>query len=918
MKHLCCSKYIWSLLLFWSALFGGINDKSAMVYYGDKISYPMVGIHDYIIVQPALTNVYTHGFDVYKDKMYAYVSIGEIDKNIKEYAKVKKNWIVAKNSAWGSDVLDLTNLEYQEFFFKEMIEPQLKRGFKNFFFDTLDSYQLVKQTSVQRAKSEKALAYMINSFHKRYPNSKLVINRGFEIIDRVHQSIEAVLFESYYRGLGGNELAYKKMSDNDRAWLDVHIKKIKSHHLDVICVDYLAQKDMHLAKKIIKKIKAKGMIPYIADKDLTSYGKSSKNAIKREILTLINESKYDKIFLGAHQYGALPLEYMGYIEHLRELNKEGLPSLNEMSQYAGVVVWLEGYTKNSDFIFSWVKELQTLGIKVVFADNFGVFTQKGLEKLGIKLLKYQNFDDNKIVKKDKMIGYEIEPSLSQINLFLSLDRGEELLSIEDKSNHKTILAAITPWGGYAVENAFMVDIGEDNIWIINPFKFFAKALRLKPIPVPDVTTHNGNRLLFSHVDGDGMMNRVEWDATLFSGDIILDDILKKYKIPLSISIIGAEIDNDGLYPELASKLQGIVKKMYAIPNVEPATHTFTHPFFWGKIQNDNLDEKYRLKPKGYKFSLDREIRGSLEEINTQYISKTKIPTAKTVFWSGDCAPTKTILNNIYKNSILNINGGDTYISNTNPWLSYVAPLGLQRGEYYQVYTGAQNENVYTHNWLGPFWGFKRVVQTFKLTNSPRRLKPIDIYYHLYSGSKKASLNALKYVYDWSIKQRVFPIFTSEYILKVMDYYTVSMARQKNTFLIDGMYDLKTVRVEEKDVGLDFKVSKNILGFNHFEKHTYYHVGSDRKLQLKTDKLKKSKKRPYLVSSNATLKVKEFSKDTMRLSVKGYIPLKIDLHLPSNCSLKVKPRVRVQYLKESVVRMNYKTATEANIDVKCKL
>ena len=918
MKHLCCSKYIWSLLLMGSALFGGLNDKSAIVYYGNKISYPMVGIHDYIIVQPTLTNVHTHGFDVYKDKMYAYVSIGEIDKNIQEYQKVKKSWILTQNQAWGSDVLDLTNPEYQEFFFKEMIEPQMKRGFKNFFFDTLDSYQLVKQSPAQKANSEEALAFIINSFHQRYPDSKLVINRGFEIIDKVYKSVDAVLFESYYRGLGGNELAYREMSDSDRAWLDVHIQKIHSYKLDVISVEYLDPKDMHLAKGIIKKIKAKGMIPYIADKDLTSYGKSSKNAVKREILTLVDESTIDRILLEAHRYGAIPLEYAGYMQKLYDVSSLPLPNMNQMSQYGGVVVWLSKNYKEQEKLIEWVIKLKNSGIKIVFVNSFGISNMSLLENLGIKIRDYPSSKHNTVVSKDSMIGYEIDISLSSVEYYLTIDSGKSLVTVEDSNQHQSTLAAIMPWGGYALASAVMTTIGEDNIWVVNPFKFFIETLRLKKLVVPDTTTENGRRILFSHVDGDGIMNRAEWDMKLFSGDIILDEILKKYEIPLSISIIGSEINDNGLYPKIAPQLQDIVKKMFKVPNVEAATHTYTHPFFWGKIKNDNLDEKYRLKPKGYKFSLERELKGSLKELNEKYVSQDKKPMAKIVFWSGDCAPTEPTLDYVYKHGILNMNGGDTYISNTHPWLSYIAPLGLERGEYYQIYTGQQNENIYTHEWLGPFWGFKRVVQTFKLTNSPRRFKPIDIYYHLYSGSKRASLNALQYIYDWAIKQDVFPMYTSAYIPKVMDFYTVSMAGAKGDFLIEGMYDLKTIRVEEKDIGLDFGASQNVFGFNHFETHSYFHVGSKTKLRLKTSSLRESKERPYLVSSNAIAKVEGFSKKKIRLGFEGYIPLSIKLHVPDGCVVKTEPRAKLKHLQNSVVQIKYKKAKEAKIDVSCKL
>jgi len=877
----------------------------------------MVGIHDYIIVQPSLTNVYTHGFDVYKKNMYAYVSIGEIDKNIKEYKDVKKEWILTKNKSWGSDVLDLTNKEYQEFFFKEMIEPQMKRGFKNFFFDTLDSYQLVKQTPLQRIKSKQALAHIINEFHKRYPDSKLIVNRGFEIIDKIADSVNAVLFESYYKGLGGSPLTYRDMSDNDREWLDIQINKIKKHDIDVICVDYLDPKDMSQAKKVIKQIEAKGMIPYVADKDLRSYGESSKNAVKREILTLIDESTKDRIELGAHQNGALPLEYAGYIQKLYDVSSHPLPNINEMSQYGGVVIWLTHNYKDPEELIAWIKELELRGIKVVFAGDFAIDDISLLEDLGIRVSNYPSSAKNTLVSQDKMMGYEIDISLSSIGHYLMLEKGKPLVILENEKHQKSTLAAITPWGGYAIESAFMTNISEDNIWVINPFKFFIKALRLKKIVVPDTTTEYGKRILFSHVDGDGIMNKVEWNNKLYAGDTILSDILKKYKIPISISVIGAEFGDNGLYPKIAPQLQKIVKGFYKVPNVEPATHTFTHPFFWGKIKNDNLDEKYRLKPKGYKFSLKHELVDTLSNLRKNYVPRSKKNFKKMVFWSGDCAPTEEILAYTYKHGILNFNGGDTYISNTHPWLSYVAPLGLGRGEYYQIYTGQQNENMYTEEWLGPFWGFKRVIQTFKLTNTPKRLKPMDIYYHLYSGSKRASLNALKYVYDWSIKQDVFPLYTSKYIPKVMDYYTVSMARDNDTFLLKGMRDLKTIRVEDKNRKLDFQNSQNVLGFNHFENHTYYHVGEQTQLRLKTSK-EINTKRAYLVSSNAAVKVKEFSQRKMSLDFKGFVPLKIELNVPKNCTLKTNPRTRVKHLKGSVVQINYKKRREAHLDVRCKL
>ncbi len=917
MKLLCCNKFLLLFLLLSTLLFASEAKKSAIVYYGSDISYPMVGIHDYIIVEPNNIDVYRHGFDVYRDKMYAYVSIGEIDSDDSAYAKLGKKLIVGKNRAWKSHLLDLTNPAYKEFLFKEMIEPQIKRGFVNFFFDTLDSYQLIAKTQKQRARNEAALVDIIHTFHQRYPHAKLIVNRGFEILDKIHSDITALLFESYYQGVGGKELGYKKVSQEDRKWLDTYLDKAKSYKLDIICVDYLPlDKIPSDGTKLLHTIEKKGFIPYIATRELNSYGYSSKNPVKREILTLIDESKDDRIYLGAHQLGALPLEYQGYIQKLYDVSKKELPSIAQMQQYGGVIIWLSKSYKDPAKLIDWILQLQHYNIKVLFIDNFSIDNKLLLKNLNIEFLNppQESQTEYKELYKDPIIGFEIDPPKTPLGIYPNISAGKSLYKIEDINKNTATYAAIMPWGGFAVERSATIEMRKDNLWIINPFALYKRALHLQNIPIPDTTTQNAKRLLFSHIDGDGIMNRVEWNPKLFSGDTIYSDILTQYKIPISVSVIGAEINDNGLYPKLAPALQKIVKKMYALKNVEPATHTFTHPFFWNKIKNGDLDPKYRLKPKGYKFSLDYEIRGMLEEINTKFLPKNKYPKAKTVFWSGDCAPTTTTLHYVYKNKILNINGGDTYISNMHPWLSYVAPMGIERGGYYQIYTGQQNENIYTNEWLGPYWGFKKVVQTFKLTDKPRRLKPIDIYYHLYSGSKRASLNALKYVYNWSIKQDVNPIFTSEYIPKVMDYYTASIAKlDNNSYFIAGMESLKTLRFDTLNLK-EIALGDNIAGYKKSSQENYLHLGTKKEVLLQAQQRQNS---PYLISSNGKIKEMHRSSKDFSLKLKAHVPLEFSLYIPKECKVKVMPKSFTLKKRHEHFNIHYKNINEATIDVQCR-
>ncbi|MBD3838981.1 MAG: endo alpha-1,4 polygalactosaminidase [Epsilonproteobacteria bacterium] len=902
------------LFILMGSLFASVKDKSAIVYYGDDLSYPLVGIHDYIIVEPQHTNTATHGFSLYKKNIYAYVSIGEVKTGSSIFNEINQSWIVAQNKAWKSDVLDINNKEYQEFIFQRQIEPLIKKGFENFFFDTLDSCYSYSESEQEIKRSKQSLISFINEFHRRYPDAKLVVNRGFEIIDDIYQSIDGVLFESYYKGLGGKNLGYKDVSENDRKWLNHYLAKVKSYNLDIIAVDYLPS--MEKTDPLINKLKAKGFIPYVSNKELDIYGKSSKNAVKREILTLIDETKLDKTLQSAHRNGALIFEYLGYIQKLHNI-KKGLPEPKYLDRYAGVVIWVEDYIKEPVKFLQWLQKVKQHHIKLVFVGNFGIDIQgRELDSFGISA-ESNSAQKSSILVQDKMFGYEVEPAMSFDSLLIHVKNAKKLLTYKYQNNKTSTPAAITSWGGYLINEACLPNFDKEEIWSADPFSFFQQALGLKKLPIPDPTTENGKRLLFTHIDGDGIMDRVEGDFGEFSGDVILNEILKKYKIPHSVSVIGAEIDPHGLYPKLSPKLIEITKQIFALDNVEPASHTFSHPFFWGKIINGFLAPEYRLKVPDYQFSLERELNTTLGNINTKYSPKNKLLKAKTIFWSGDCAPREDSLEYIYKHNILAINGGDTTITKTHPWLTRIAPFGIERGDYYQVYAGAQNENVFTNNWLGPFWGFKRVTQTFELTNSPKRFKPIDIYYHLYSGSKRASLEALKYVFNWALKQDVMPIFTSEYIPKVMDMYAVSIANDGDTWLFNGMRDLKTIRLEDFTGSVDLKNSTGVVGITQFENHTYLSLNNTQKHIIRLASDDQNNNKIYMVGSNGKLTDYEESNTTKGYTFSSYVPLNISMYVGKECTLRSTPKAMKIERSENIITLSYRYAKKAKITLECK-
>ncbi len=888
MRPLCFSRVFIFLSLLLVQLHAAHTEKSAALYYGDDISYSNLGIHDYIIVESDNISSYTHGFKTYKDKIYAYVSIGEASEYRKHFDGLKAEWKLSQNKAWKSTVLDVSNDAYHEYMYEQVIQPLVNKGYKNFFFDTLDSYQLAAKNEEQRQEFEKGLIRFIVKFKRRFSNTKLIVNRGFEILDQIHMHIDGLLVESLFYGLSLPDLAYKKVSEQDRQWLLSQIQKAQKYGLDVISVEYISLKEKAKIRTTIEQLKNLGVIPYVSNKELTRYGQSSKEPIKREVLVLYSATS-TKQYSNAHRLLSLPLEHLGYIPVVKAISGE-FPNMEEMSRYKGVVVWNEAPFDATDAYETWIKSLVDAKIKVLFLDGFGVSDDTSIcELLGIK--KQTNraglFEKVQIGHKADIFDYETPLGVEYFETLYRLKEGETLLSQVNVYGQENTLVATAPWGGYALNGTVSKEFGVDALWILNPFDFFPKALDLAPIPVPDPTTENGRRLLFSHIDGDAAMNRVEWNPRLYSIEVMYEHILKKYTIPHGVSIVEAEISAEGLYPKDAAKLQKAARNIYALEHVEAASHTYTHPFEWERVKEGKLDPQYRLGVKEYDFSIDREISGSLEYINSRLLPAGK-KAAKTVYWTGDCVPPEEVLAYTYKHGLLNINGGNTLITNDKPWLSRIAPYSLKRGEYRQVYTGAENENVYTNMWHGPFWGYKKVIQTFKRTESPRRLKPIDIYYHFYAASKTASLKALDEVYTWALSQEVMPIYPSEYIPKVLEFYDLSMAKSVDGWYIEGMDALNTLRSDTAGTMDRLKQNASVIGYRTQGDRTYIHVNTQKQPVVLQSRGEEESN--HLIHTNARVSNYMQNEQGISFHLKGYVDIELDYHLKEGCSIRssIKP------------------------------
>jgi hypothetical protein len=814
MKRLCLFSFLFKFLF---ALSIGFN-------YRYEVPKEAFFAYDWLVIHPNVKTYKTNS------KLIAYISIGE---NVE---KLNKKWILQKNKSWNSYIMDIRNKDYQNYLLKKI---EKAKNFDGFFFDTLDSYHMAK---VNKKEYKKALIEFLKKVKEKYPQKIIIFNRGFELLDFIKPT--AIVAENLFT-LNG-----KSLSKSDQNWLIDKLNYAKSKGILPIVIEYLEPFNREKAIKIAKKIASFGFIPYVSDKNLYSLGVSNTYLFPRKILVIYNVDKNKKKDSLAHTMISMPLEFLGYIPDLVHINE--LPK--DTSIYQAIIIVLENSVKNKIKYKKWLKNQIKQNKKVLFLSTFGI---DDLSFLNIKTEYPKSFIYS--LYKTSLKEFETSFSMSGIRNYLILNpqNAIKLLSFKNRKNQITTIAAKTKWGGYFI-NPFE-NFGNIFLWRVDPFEFIPYILELLNVPLPDFTTENGNRIWFSHIDGDGFVNRNDKSGK-FAAEVLYENIFTKYNLPFSESVIEGEIAPYGIYPKDSKKAIKIAKKIFKLKNIEPASHSFSHPFDWA-------DPKHpRLPIKNYKFSYKREIEGSLKFVSDLAGKKSNL-----FFWTGECNPPKNILEFVYKKNILNINGRDTCILNSKKFLFYVAPLGIYKGDFFQPYAQIANENIFTDLWKNKL-GYIKAIQTIRLTENPRRLKPIDVYFHNYSGAYQASLYALKRVIDFSIKQNVVPMFTSEWIKIALDFENSYILKDLDgNYIFKNSGNLRTLKIKG-NISLDLQKSKGVIGYIFDKGYTYISLDNNQYHKIVFGK----SKIPYLIKANKRLislknNVYKFDNRFGKLKVKFFVP-----------------------------------------------
>lgn len=657
----------------------------------------------------------------------------------------------------------------------------------------------------------------------------------------------------------------------------------------------------------------------------------AEEEVPRTIIALYDDHGEGISTAAVHKVGTLPMNHLGLTVEYYDIHGP-LPKLDGRTDVRGIITWFIGDTvidKPDDYL-RWMIHAADLGKKVVVMGHIGLkaprqtayspaLVRSLLDKIGVRILE-------KAVNEPLKVTYQYgepemflnhEPFQWQRTPYYMVETTNpeaqvHLTAHTDKEGDSALLVT-SPGGGYTAYGytyRTTMRAGEEvPQWIINPFEFFRLAFATDDLPKPDTTTIAGRRMYYSHIDGDGWNNRTYLEEyhkhPVLASQVVMDKAVKAYPdLPVSLTIIAADIDPDAAMVDDSRK---IAKEFLALPQVEAGTHTYSHPFAWqffkdgdwkkeipylkayttptwkpqsegvvSQVKKEEIASVYSV-PRAYaykKFDIHQEVNEAIQKVSELLPPGKKL---ELYTWSGNCLPWEGAIRLTREAGVRNINGGDTRFDMSYPSYASVAPVGAPMGKERQIYASMSNEISYTHLWSENLYSHIYLVRTMENTESPMRLKPINLYYHIYSGENEAAFHALKSNLDYVRTQEVAPIKASQFTRIAEGFFDVKLIlTAPETWRVENRDELQTIRFDHASFkAVDFERSKGVVGQRYFQGSLYVYLDKAEKAPVVA--LKKNAEYfqppedalPYLIQSRWLVSDLKRDRARMEFTAQGY-------------------------------------------------
>jgi hypothetical protein len=251
------------------------NGRKFGVYYGTR-DLPELSSFDVLVLDadkhPDLTHIRQNA--PVRQTLLGYVSLCELGPG-RRYADAlhRAGLILPYPTQWpGSELIDIRRPEWRRMVVDEIAPRVFQEGFDGLFLDTLDDAVSSENADDKALPGmQDAAVALVRAIRAKFPGRPIMMNRGFELLDRVGGDIDMLLSEdlmSNWQGPG--HLPRLVPSDAIADPLKMIAAARRRHEqLAVYSLDYWDPRDRAGVARLYGLERSQGFIPYVATPSLT-------------------------------------------------------------------------------------------------------------------------------------------------------------------------------------------------------------------------------------------------------------------------------------------------------------------------------------------------------------------------------------------------------------------------------------------------------------------------------------------------------------------------------------------------------------------------------------------------------------------------------------------------------------------------
>ena len=269
-------KYLLPIIMFFISDYALATTKNVYpywaIYYSDQAKAEEFNDYDLLVLDsdhhPPLNPLSNRN-----KILLGYISLGEVEKERYFFQEVKEQEILLQENPYWHDsfFIDIRGKYWPKKVLEEIIPGILSKSFDGLFLDTLDNLgELERANPVKYKGMVQAGVNLVKAIRKHYPDIKIMMNRGYELLPYLTDIIDMELGESVYADYNFKDKKYQ-LVDNNLYQTQVNIlQKAQKQNPDlaIYTLDYWHPEDKEEIAEIYSKQRQNGFIPYVATIDL--------------------------------------------------------------------------------------------------------------------------------------------------------------------------------------------------------------------------------------------------------------------------------------------------------------------------------------------------------------------------------------------------------------------------------------------------------------------------------------------------------------------------------------------------------------------------------------------------------------------------------------------------------------------------